>query len=164
MITLRPLTLLDAPALAKYANNPNVAKYLREIFPCPYTVKDAERWITIESQVTNSFNLAIDCNDECIGNIGMRIGEDEHRYTAEFGYWLGEPHWGQGYASIAIREFIHTVFTEFDLRRLYTAIPTENLGSIGAAENAGLIREATFRKNTYLRGQLYDEAIFAAYP
>jgi hypothetical protein len=32
----------DAGAIARYANNPNVAIWLRDRFPCPYRLSDAK--------------------------------------------------------------------------------------------------------------------------
>ena len=35
----------DAVSIAKYADNPGIAGMLRDIFPHPYTEKDAREWI-----------------------------------------------------------------------------------------------------------------------
>ena len=39
--TLRPWRKGDEDALARYADNPNIAANLRDVFPSPYTREDA---------------------------------------------------------------------------------------------------------------------------
>src|SRR5262245_12825507 len=43
--TLRPWQDGDQPSLVRHANNPNVARHLRERFPQPYTLANAEAWM-----------------------------------------------------------------------------------------------------------------------
>ena len=40
--TLRPWRAEDAASLAQAANDPAVASNLRDVFPCPYTLADAQ--------------------------------------------------------------------------------------------------------------------------
>ena len=49
---LRPWRPEDAPALAKYADNPRIAATLRDSFPSPYTMEDATRFIAYAVWVT----------------------------------------------------------------------------------------------------------------
>ena len=42
---LRPWELSDVPSIALYANDPAIAANLRNIFPYPYTRRDAEVFI-----------------------------------------------------------------------------------------------------------------------
>jgi [ribosomal protein S5]-alanine N-acetyltransferase len=44
-IIIRPLTITDAPCLAGLANNEKISINLRDGFPSPYTLADAERFI-----------------------------------------------------------------------------------------------------------------------
>ena len=56
---LKKLTLDDAEDLKKTANNSNVARYLRNVFPYPYLLEDAVDFI----------NFATDNEDELIYGI-----------------------------------------------------------------------------------------------
>ena len=49
---LRPWRPEDAPSLAKYADNPRIAATLRDSFPSPYTLDDANRFIAYAVWVT----------------------------------------------------------------------------------------------------------------
>ena len=42
---IRTWSLEDAQALAQAADNPNIARYLRNVFPNPYTLEDADWFI-----------------------------------------------------------------------------------------------------------------------
>ncbi|HQF29204.1 MAG TPA: GNAT family N-acetyltransferase, partial [Bacteroidia bacterium] len=44
-LALRPLTITDATGFAAYANNRKVSDNLRDAFPKPYNIDDAERFI-----------------------------------------------------------------------------------------------------------------------
>lgn len=44
-ITLRRWRIEDAPDVARYANNEKIARNLRDVFPYPYSLCDAETYI-----------------------------------------------------------------------------------------------------------------------
>ena len=43
--TVRAWRIEDAESIAQSANNPNIAKNLRNVFPNPYTLDDADWYI-----------------------------------------------------------------------------------------------------------------------
>ncbi len=83
----------DAPFLARYANNRKIWLNLRDAFPHPYTQEDAAIYIARSLQKVQRTAFAIATETEAIGSIGLMPGQDVHRFTAELGYWLGEPFW-----------------------------------------------------------------------
>src|SRR5665648_112546 len=86
----------DASSIVVYADNPRVAANLRDIFPHPYRLEDAERFLQSATEQEPCTVFAIETESEAIGIIGLTVGQDVHRFTAELGYWLGEPFWGRG--------------------------------------------------------------------
>ena len=96
---IRSFRTQDAEALARYANNRNVSRNLRDEFLYPYTLAHAETWISFAAQQFTESDFAIASETELIGGIGLRIQRDVHRRSAEVGYWLGEPFWGRGIAT-----------------------------------------------------------------
>ncbi len=111
--TVRPWRLDDAESLAKHANNRKVWIALRDLFPHPYTRQDAHEFLrrTTSEQPTTLF--CIDVDGKAVGGIGIRVGHDVHRHTAELGYWLGERFWGQGIMSEAVGAFTSFCFDQF---------------------------------------------------
>src|SRR4051794_12950426 len=88
-LSLRPCRDGDQADIARHANNPNVARHLRDLFPQPYTLKDANDWLARTITQSPPLNLAITIDDRFIGGIGLAPGSDIHRVSAEVGYWLG---------------------------------------------------------------------------
>lgn len=161
MIDLREFEQRDAESIVAHANNPAVSKYLRDIFPSPYTVKDAEWWLSEGCLVADTLNRAIVLNDSCIGSIGVTFQQAEHRFSAEIGYWIGEQHWNHGFGSAAIKQLTELVFSEHEIRRIYAPVAGENKASMRILEKSGYECEGIFRNNLCLRGKLYDEHIYA---
>lgn len=172
---VRPLTLHDVPSLARAANSKAVARNLRHRFPSPYTEADAEAWIKSRMEVDRlcHFAIADAKTGEAIGGIGIELGEDVHFRTAEFGYWLGEDHWGRGIMSGIARPFVDWVFEnirvrseyegrkEFSLVRLFAAGFVENVASRRVIERAGFVYEGVTKASAYKDGSIKDQWLYA---
>ena len=111
---------------------------LRDEFPYPYTLAHAETWISFAAQQFTESDFTIASATELIGGIGLRIQRDVHRRSAEVGYWLGEPFWGRGIATAALRAFTEYAFAQFDLLRLYGYVYELNPASARVMEKARL--------------------------
>jgi ribosomal-protein-alanine N-acetyltransferase len=115
---IRNWQIKDAPSIAKYANNRKIWLNLRDAFPHPYSLGDAEAFISrvIEEDPVTIFAIAT--KSEAIGSIGLILGKDVHRFTAEMGYWLAEPYWGKGIMTDAVQFLIAWAFRELKLHRI----------------------------------------------
>ena len=151
----------DAPALAKYANNRNVSRNLRDRFPYPYRIEDAEAFIRLASEQDPETIFAIASHTEVIGGIGLELYDDVHRRSAQVGYWLGEPFWGRGIATLALRAVTDYAFTQFDLARLYAYVYEWNPASARVLEKAGYEYEGRLRKSITKDGQTIDQLLYA---
>ena len=96
--TLRPWREADAASIARYADNAKIAANLRDVFPCPYAPQDAATFVEscIRQEGRGQMCRAIEVYGEAAGSIGLFLGSDVYRRSAELGYWLGEPFWGRG--------------------------------------------------------------------
>ena len=135
--TLRRWQTGDGPALVKYANNYQIFRNLTDDFPNPYTWNDAESWIKLCHTEVNPTNFAIDFNQEAVGGVGIMLGRGVHRRTAEIGYWLGEPFWGQGIMTAVVQEMSSYAFRSFDIHRLAATVFEYNHASMKVLEKAG---------------------------
>lgn len=160
--TLRPFREGDQASLVANANNIKIFNNVRDNFPHPYKREDANWWIDAQKETDKPANcLAIDINGEVIGGIGIVLNSDIHRLTAEMGYWLGEPQWGKGIMSEAVRQMIDYIFTTFpDLIRLWAAIFEHNKPSMRVLEKAGFEFEGIRKKGAVKNGLVIDEHVY----
>ena len=151
----------DAEALARNANNRNVSRNMRDTFPYPYELSNAHEWIEFATTQSPETNFAIANDTDLIGGIGITLQSDVNRRSAEIGYWLGEPHWGQGIATAALKATTDWAFSEFDLVRLYGEVFEWNPASGRVLEKAGYELEGRLRKSIVKDGQVIDALLYA---
>lgn len=140
-LLLRPFQMTDAARVQLLAGNPNVAHMTSNI-PHPFADGEAENWIAAHADDWQRGSAAIfavcrrgDC--ELIGAAGLM---NIHNGDAELGYWIGEPYWGQGYASEAVDALIGFGITSCELNRVHAHHLSRNPASGRVLKNAGLRR------------------------
>jgi RimJ/RimL family protein N-acetyltransferase len=151
----------DETAIVKYANNRNISINLRDSFPFPYTLQDARTWLRKISKQQPETAFAIANADEAIGGIGLHMQRDVFRHSAEIGYWLGEPFWGRGIATLAVRAFTEFVFASFGLTRIFAGVFDGNTASIRVLEKSGYQLEGRMRNAVVKDGRVLDQLIYA---
>lgn len=153
----------DAEDIARFANNPNVARNLRDAFPYPYTLQDAKTYIEgcLTAEETGKLCRAIAVDGRAVGSIGVFPGSDVYRKSAELGYWLAEEYWNRGIMSAAVRQICREVFEKYGIARIYAEPFAYNLGSGKVLENAGFILEGVMRNGVFKNGKLFDYCMYA---
>lgn len=161
--TLRPWREEDASAIVPYADDPLVARNLRDVFPNPYAPADAEAYVRscVEREGRGQLCRAIVVNGEAAGSIGLFLGDDVYRKSAELGYWLGRPFWRRGIMTAAVKEMCALGFKTWDIVRIYAEPYAKNLGSRGVLEKAGFALEGTLRSSVFKNGEILDSCIYA---
>ncbi len=129
----------DRAALLQYANNRRVWRNLKNRFPHPYTAADADAWLALARTDPQRTGWAIDVNGIAVGGIGLVPGEDVHAKSAHIGYWLGEPYWGRGIMTDAVRAVSGHALAVLGFRR----------------------REAVLKKSIFKDGQLIDCMLYS---
>jgi RimJ/RimL family protein N-acetyltransferase len=160
IITIRQWMEEDLENLVLYANNINVWNNLRNYFPSPYTEADAKNWLAKMANASPIVNLAIDVDGVAVGGIGLILNSDVYIYSAEIGYWLGEPFWNQGIATEAIRQMIEYCYYYFDIVRIYAEVFETNKASMRALEKNGFYLEGVRRKAVFKNSVLMDDYIW----
>ncbi|MCI9576660.1 MAG: GNAT family N-acetyltransferase [Clostridiales bacterium] len=162
-IRLRPWNLEDASSLQKYANNPAIAGNLRDAFPEPYTLEDAQAFIQScqQSNPKTTLCYAIEVNRQAVGSIGLFVQQDVYCKSAEIGYWVGQPFWRQGIMTQAIRQICEEGFATMDIVRIYAQPFARNFGSQTVLEKNGFQLEGTLRNSVYKHGELQDSYLYA---
>jgi [ribosomal protein S5]-alanine N-acetyltransferase len=151
----------DAESLAMHANNRRVWLALRDLFPHPYTIDDARKFLQNATTVQPTTNFCIEVDGTAVGGIGIHLGVDVHRHTAELGYWLGEEFWGRGVMTEAVVAFTDFCFQNFRLRRVYAEPFANSSASARVLEKAGFIFEGRLKNNVLKDGELLDSLLYA---
>jgi len=151
----------DAPSLARHANNRAIWINLRDQFPSPYSLADAEHWIREAAALQPQTHFAIAVDGAAVGAIGLHLKKDVRRLSAEIGYWLGEEFWGRGIATEAVRAVTGHAFARFDVVRVYAGAFEWNEASMRVLEKAGYTREARLRKAITKDGRTIDLMLYA---
>ena len=162
-VTLVPWNPSHVESIARYADNPKIAANLRNVFPSPYTRKDAETFIRacMEQGEEGQLNRAIVADGEAVGGISVTCQEDVYCRSAELGYWLAEPHWGKGIMTGAVRRICAEGFARWDIVRIFAEPYAYNTPSRRVLEKAGFALEGVLRQSVWKRGKLLDSCMYA---
>jgi ribosomal-protein-alanine N-acetyltransferase len=160
-IKLRPLRYGDKEALAKLANNKKIWKNLRDMFPHPYSIEDAEKFIDSIKLQEPQVTFAIVYKHQFAGVIGMTLQPDVYRKTAEIGYWIGEPFWNKEITTIALSLATSYSFEELKLIRLYAGVFSFNDASKRVLEKCGYKLEGISRNAVFKNNKIVDEHRYA---
>ena len=152
----------DAASLARHADSRKVWRNVRDHFPHPYTLADAETWIERATGERPPTQFAIEVEGEAAGGIGVFLQRDVERRSAELGYWLGEAYWGRGVMTEAVRRFTPAAFEAFDLLRIYAVVFEWNPASCRVLEKAGFALEGRLRRAVVKDGVILDQFLYAA--
>lgn len=138
-VALRHFAPTDAPRVQQLAGDWDVARSTAAI-PHPYPDGMAAAWIAGHADARRQgteLPYAITRADDglLVGSLGLRPSANEHGH---FGYWIGKPHWGAGYATAATRAAITLLFAGTDLDLLWAVHLTDNHGSRRVMEKCGM--------------------------
>lgn len=165
-IRLRKYKINDLERVCILFINEKVIQHLS----VPYSAKDISRsderkWLkktifAYRQKKPKEFNLAIEVDGEYVGSIGAHHIDYTNEKT-EIGYWIGEPYWGKGIASHAIRKFVVLLFKKYNFKRIEALPYSYNIASQKVLEKAGFNYEGERRKAVKRYGKFYDDKIYA---
>ena len=159
--TLRSWKLSDIDSLVKYANNSDIAKFMTDKFPHPYTRDAGFAFISFATKDNPKHIFAIDVNGEAVGGIGLHPKEDIESKNAELGYWLAEPFWGNGIITKAIGQMLEFGFKTYDINRIFARPFGTNIASQRVLEKSGFTFECKFEKTLLKNGIALDELYYS---
>ena len=138
----------DAPSITRYADDPQVAANLRDIFPAPYHLSDAREFIQscMAADEGQAIFRAISVNGQAVGSIALTRGTDVYRLSAELGYWLGREFWGRGIMPAAVEELCRLGFHRWDIVRIFAEPYAHNAASRRVLEKAGFHLEGVMAR------------------
>lgn len=148
-LLLRPFTPNDAPGVRELAGDRDIAATTLNI-PHPYEEGMAEEWIRthrekFERGELANFAITLRGDGNLIGAIGLVIVPEHER--AELGYWIGKPHWGNGYCTEAARAVAEYGFRELGLNRIHASHFSHNPASGRILQKIGMSREGCLKQH-----------------
>lgn len=159
---LRPWRVTDRASLVKYANDREVWRNLRDIFPHPYTEADADQFLSFAAADPSPPGIyAIEIDGEAAGCIALEQGRDVERWSWEVGYWLARDFWGRGIVTEALVAVTNAAFEIPELIRIYAPVFSWNRRSMRVLEKAGYKREAVHVRGGVKDGTVIDRVIYA---
>lgn len=154
---LRKIKTEDRSQLAELANNRKIWLQLRDKFPHPYSIDDADFYINMILAEKPQYSFAIEVDGQFGGMVGLLPMDDVYRRTTEIGYWLGEPYWGKGIMTEACKLVTDYGLQTLDFIRIHTGVFENNLGSMRILEKCGYKKDGVFKKSIIKDGKLLDE-------
>lgn len=138
-LRLRRLEPSDALAIAAQAAEWEVAQFTASI-PHPYDSASADHFIARAARALadgSAYTMALERTTDGV-LIGC-AGFIRHGSKAEIGYWIGRTHWGQGFATEAVRRILRLIFQNFaQIDEAFAATHPDNAASGRVLEKAGL--------------------------
>ncbi len=160
-ISLRKWNDDDLEDLISAANNANIAQYMADSFPHPYTADFGRQFLLLAKDKNAGLRLAISFDGKAIGGIGIHPQIDIFRKNAELGYWLSEDYWGKGIATQAVQQIVPIAFENFPITRLFARVYGNNIASQKVVTKSGFEMEGHFKNSLFKNGQFLDELIYA---
>lgn len=150
------------PHIARWADDPQIAGNLRDVFPHPYT-REAAAWFVRDCVDREAQQLcrAIVVGGEAVGCVSVQPQSDVYRRSGELGYWLARPFWGRGIMTAAVGQICAGAFRRFDLLRIYAEPFARNVGSRRVLEKNGFQLEGVLRQNVVKNGHVEDSCLYA---
>jgi RimJ/RimL family protein N-acetyltransferase len=160
-VTIRKWSKGDEKELAKQANNKKIFDNVRDLFPHPYTLEEAKKWIQLNCHIEPPESMAIVVDGKVAGSIGLKKMDDIYRKNFEVGYFLGEAYWGKGITTRALRKFVIHIFKTFDCTRIFAPVFEHNIASQRVLEKVGFKREAFHVKSIFKNNKYHNEMVYA---
>ena len=160
-LVLRAPRESDIDSIVALLADPDVVRHTSQI-PHPYARNDAEHFIAMaaaERRDGGGITLMIEerVSGKTIGAIGARTKPG----TAELGYWLGRPYWGQGYITEAARRVLRLLFQDCGFGLVWASPEPANPASRRVLEKAGLLFDRRERIPFPARGEERDVIVLS---
>ncbi|HEY4274191.1 MAG TPA: GNAT family N-acetyltransferase [Rhizomicrobium sp.] len=148
-LILRPPRPTDIQAMTVWLGDLSVSRNLAKV-PYPYNEGDAEDFVAQRGQQGDghyAFTIQRKSDGLFLGGIGLHLEDNGY----EFGYWLGRPFWGLGFASEAARLLTQFAFEKLDAPFVCAGWFHDNpasghvLAKLGARHNGSRMRDCAAR-------------------
>ena len=139
---MRSLRNADLGDLVALINNWEVARWVSSV-PHPYTEIDGRGWVARVQQDhaigrPRRFAIAMKETDRLIGGVGIDGSTGDGSDEPALGYWLGQPHWRNGYAREAVAAIIDYGLRTLGIETIRAYTDPDNVASQKVLLRCGL--------------------------
>jgi RimJ/RimL family protein N-acetyltransferase len=153
---IRALNFDDVKSISELADNKKIWDNVSDEFPHPYTDIHGLEFVKAVSKISPPLHFAIEFENQAIGVISIEPRKGMHRIKAEIGYWIGEPFWGKGISTDAIKLILHYGFNYLNLEKIEARTFEYNKASEKALLNAGFRNICIFHNDALKNNRLID--------
>jgi RimJ/RimL family protein N-acetyltransferase len=161
-LLLRRFRAADAPVLAAYRSDPEVARF--QSWDAPFPLLRAEtavaNFIASNPDRAGWFQYAVERAEDrvLIGDVAVHL--HDNRKQAEIGFTLATAYQKRGYATEAVRAVLDRLFRVQGLHKVSGECDARNEASAGLLERLGFTREGLLREQTFIKGEWTDDLIY----
>jgi aminoglycoside 6'-N-acetyltransferase len=141
-LVIRRFTPADLDAFHAYRDDPEVARW--QGWDAPFSreraaqlVAEFSRGPVFEAGTWTQLAVERIVAPGLIGDIGVRLEPDEP--TAELGFTIARPHWGNGYGREALSAVAELLLDDIELDRVIAITHRDNLASIKSLHHSKLV-------------------------
>jgi [ribosomal protein S5]-alanine N-acetyltransferase len=161
-LVLRLFQPSDAETVTMLCNNYNIYKTTLHL-PYPYSLNDALSWIEFHydhfmAEISYEFAITDKETGELFGAIA--VSNNKRFNQGEIAYWIGEPYWGNGYATEAAQSILQFAFEEKKLHKVFARYFSSNPASGKVMEKIGMKQEGILKEHIIKDGKYEDLVYF----
>jgi RimJ/RimL family protein N-acetyltransferase len=158
-LQLGQLSESDIPELVPLIGAREVAATTLRI-PHPFEEKHAREFLAgVPKENELRLGIRLRADARLVG--GMGLHPDAQHNRAELGYWIGFPHWGNGYATEAAQAVVRYGFEHFKLNRIFAGHFGHNSESGKILRKIGMKHEGCMRQHVLKWGEYVDLEMYA---
>lgn len=160
-LVLRLFQKGDAETVVTLCHNYNLYKNTLYL-PYPYCVNDALSWIENHYDhfmTDKSYEFAV--TDKETGELygAIALSNNKRFNQGEIAYWIGEPYWGNGYATEAAQSIIRFAFEEKKLHKVFARYFSSNPASGQVMKKIGMEQEGILKEHVIKDG-IYKDLVY----
>ena len=149
--------------LCAAANDPDIARWMDDKFPHPFSEDDAAGFITarLYADDQREYSRAIVIGGHPCGCIHLTVGDGIFSPGADISFWLS-PQWqGHGIMTAALREFISEAHSRLSIRRICARPFAGNTAARCVLNDCGFELEGIMKQAVCKDGVIHDVCIYA---
>jgi [ribosomal protein S5]-alanine N-acetyltransferase len=158
-ITLRSLSVEDAPAVYAYASDPEVARFT--LWPPHSSIDSTREFLAgLSSPTVVSWAIVLNREQCVVGMVFLHSFSRRHK-KAEIAFNVARCHWKKGIATESAQAVLRFAFKETALNRIEATCMSDNVGSRRVLEKIGMSQEGTMRRSRFRYDGFHDMELFS---